>query len=244
MMFDARRRAPTRSALNLFIWWIVVRNLVYVWLWVLHRLRCVGAEFVPRHGPVIYVVNHQSYYDPPAVGCLVTDRPFVAMARATLFRSKVFGWIMRQIGTIPVDQDRADLAAIRAMIAELRGGGCILIFPEGQRTPDGTVGEFSPGLLTIIKRAKAPVVPVAIEGAFDVWSRARKYPRLRGRIVVRAGPPIAAEELLSVPHSEALDRMRRVVETLRLELRAELRERTKGRYPAAGPGDGGYWEVT
>lgn len=244
MIFDARRRAPTRSALNLLLWWEVIRILLYVWLWALHRLRCVGAEFVPRRGPVIYVSNHQSYYDPPIVGCLVTDRPFVAMARASLFRSKVFSWIVHRIGAIPVEQDRADLAAIRAMITELRGGGCVLIFPEGQRTPDGAVGQFSRGLLTIIKRAKAPVVPVAIEGAFDVWPRARKYPRLRGRIAVRAGAPIAAEELLSLPQSEALDRMRRAVETLRLELRAELRERTKGRYPAAGPGDGGYWEVT
>ncbi|MHC4447852.1 MAG: lysophospholipid acyltransferase family protein, partial [Planctomycetota bacterium] len=174
MMFDARRRTPTRSALNLFIWWKVVRDLVYAWLWVWYRLRCSGSENVPRRGPVIYVVNHQSYYDPPIAGCLVTDRPFVAMARATLFRSKVFSWVMRQIGAIPVDQERADLTAIRAMIAELRGGGCVLIFPEGQRTPDGNVGAFSPGLLTIVKRSKAPVLPVAIEGAFDVWPRPRK----------------------------------------------------------------------
>ena len=71
-----------------------------------------------------------------------------------------------------------------------------------------------------------------------MWPRGRTYPKLRGRIRVRAGKAIPADDLLAGSPEEALDRLKQVIETMRLELRAELRQASGGRYPAPGPGDG------
>lgn len=241
-IFDVRRRAPTRSAFAVLFWWTVVASLVRGAFCLMYRLRCTGRAHVPRRGPIVYVANHQSNYDPPIVGSLVGDRPLVCLARVGLFRSKLLAWIILQIGAIPIDRERADAAAMRAAIAELQAGGCILVFPEGARTLDGALGPFKPGMLALLKRADAAVVPIAIEGAYDVWPRGRKRPKLRGRIRVKAAAAIPSDELLRDPPDVAMDRLRRQIETMRLELRHELRQATNGRYPAPAPGDLPYWQ--
>ncbi len=237
-IFQVRRRGPTRSALNVLLWWVVVSRSVHAILWLLYRLRCSGASHVPRRGAIVFVSNHQSLWDPPIVGCLVGDRPFRAMARSSLFGFKPFGWVIGQIGAIPLRRGEPDAAAIRAAIAELRSGGCALVFPEGSRTRDGALRKFHSGVLVLVRRSGAVTVPVAIEGAHDVWPHGRTYPKLRGRIRVKAGKAIPAAHLLAGSPQEALDRLKQVIETMRLELRAELRQASGGRYPAPGPGDG------
>jgi 1-acyl-sn-glycerol-3-phosphate acyltransferase len=217
------------------IWWILVRTVVRFSLWLVYRQRCLGRSNVPVTGPAIFVANHQSHYDPPAVGCLVG--PFASLARATLFDTQPWRWILPRLGAIRLHRGRGDAAALRAAINELKAGGRVLLFPEGARCRDGAVSVFQSGMLVLVRRTGAPVVPVAIEGAFDIWPRTRRYPRLRGRIMLRVGHPIAAQELLEVPHEEAMERLRRAIDAMRLELRRELRDATGGRYPAPGPGD-------
>lgn len=234
---DYRSRAPNRTAAAVVIWWIIVRNLVRLVLWLVYRLRCFGREHVPNKGPVVFAANHQSHYDPPIIGVLVG--PFSSLARSGLFSFKPFGWLLRQCGAIPmVRRGGASAGALRAGVAELQSRGRLLIYPEGSRTRDGTVTPFRPGVLVLLRRVpQSTVVPVAIEGAFDVWPITRRYPRLRGRIMTMAGPGIPAEELLSVTPHEALQRLHGVIDAMRLDLRRKLRERSGGRYPAPGPGD-------
>jgi 1-acyl-sn-glycerol-3-phosphate acyltransferase len=232
---EYRSRLPSRSGLGVFVWWILVRSVVRAGMRVLYRQRCQGRSNLPPNGPAIYVANHQSHYDPPSVGCLVG--PYASLARASLFDTRPWGWIIRQVGGIPLHRGRGDAGALRAAVDVLKAGGRVLLFPEGTRTPDGAVAPFRRGMLVLVKRSGAPVVPVAIEGAFDVWPIHRRYPRLRGRIKTCAGHPIPARELLDVPHQEAMERLRRAIDAMRLELRRELRDETGGRFPTAGPGD-------
>jgi 1-acyl-sn-glycerol-3-phosphate acyltransferase len=138
---------------------------------------------------------------------------------------------------ISLDQSKGDAGAMRAALGELAAGRCVLIFPEGTRTRDGAMHEFKPGAALIIRRSGAPVVPVAIEGAFDVWRIGTSLPRLSGRIAVRAGPALAAEELMRDGTAKALTRMHGLIESMRLELRSRMRRESGGRYPAPGPGD-------
>ena len=99
--------------------------------------------------------------------------------------------------------------------------------------------EFKRGVAVVVKRAKCPVQPVAVEGCFDAWPRGRNFPKLRGiRIAVAFGAPIPHEDLMRDGPDTALERLAREVDRLRLELRAELRRVTKGRYPPPGLGDG------
>lgn len=234
---QCRRRAPTFSRFTVLAIWTLVRHMFYVVLRVLYRLHYDGQSNIPSQGPVIYVANHQSNLDPPAIGCLVWDRPFTSLARASLFKFKPFGWLLRLPGTIPIHRGRGDTPAVRAAIGELKAGGCILMFPEGSRSTDGAVRKFKAGVLVLVRRTKVPVIPIAVEGAFDAWPIGQRFPRLRGRIKVRAGRAIPADELLADTPEVALQRLRCKVDAIRMELRQELRQVTKDRYPAAGPAD-------
>jgi 1-acyl-sn-glycerol-3-phosphate acyltransferase len=222
--------------------WTLVRDLVLVLLALLYRVRRVGASHVPASGPALFVSNHQSHLDPLIAGVLVADRPFASMARASLFRFKPFGAFIRLFGAVPIERGRGDRSAMRAFIDELEHGRCVLLFPEGTRTPDGRVGQFHPGALMLARRGGAPIVPVAIEGAFEVWPRARPRPRLRGRVAVMAGEPLGPGELEHMGDAQVLERLRRQIESMRLELRAGLRRATRGRVPPPGPADRAYWE--
>jgi 1-acyl-sn-glycerol-3-phosphate acyltransferase len=231
------RRAPGWPAINRLIWWNGVRGLIRVFFKFAYRLRIEGEQHVPDTGPIIYVSNHQSHFDPCTVGVLVGDRPFSGMARSTLFRNPILGWIMRSIGVISLDQSKGDAGAFKAALAELQAGRCVLIFPEGTRTRDGAIHEFKPGVALLIRRSGAPVLPVATEGAFDIWPIGTKRPKLTGRMAVRAAPPIAAKELMQDGPEAALLRLRHIIDDLRLDLRARMRRESGGRYPAPGPGD-------
>ncbi|MHC4709926.1 MAG: lysophospholipid acyltransferase family protein [Planctomycetota bacterium] len=232
---EYRSRVRRCSPLQAVVWWVLVRSLVRFVFWIVYRMRCFGRSQVPPSGPAIYVANHQSHLDPPIVGCLVG--PFASLARATLFDSKSMGWILPRLGSIRLHRGRGDAAALRTAIDELKAGGRVLIFPEGERCHDGALNVFQSGMLVLVRRTGAPVVPIAIEGPWDIWPRTREYPRLRGRIAARVGHPITAQELTSEEPEVAMERLRRAIDAMRLELRRELRDATGGRFPAPGPGD-------
>ncbi len=238
---EYRARIPSRSSLQIVVWWIGVRTLSRVLLWLVYRLRCLDRHLIPATGPALYVANHQSHLDPILMGCHVGA--FAPLARTTLFEIPFWGWALAELGGIPLERQKSDVGAMRAAIDVLKAGGRIFIFPEGTRTRDGVIGPFLPGMLVLVKRTGATVVPVALEGARDVWPPSRSRPRLTGRIVSTTGAPISAEELLAGGREAALDLLRRRIETMRLELRQRLRSRTGGRYPPAGPGDQPFWEA-
>ena len=236
-VFQCRRRAPTFSRFTVLAIWTLVRHGFFVFLRVMYRLRYDGQQNIPSEGPVIYAANHQSNLDPPSIGCLVWDRPFTSLARSGLFDNKLFGWLIRLPGAIPIRRGRGDMPAIRAAIEQLQAGGCILMFPEGTRSPDGAIRKFKSGILVLVKRTRATVIPIAIEGAYDAWPIWQRFPHLRGRIKVRAGRAIPADEFLSEQAEITLQRLRCKIDSMRIDLRQELRQATKDRYPAAGPGD-------
>jgi 1-acyl-sn-glycerol-3-phosphate acyltransferase len=201
-------------------WWTLVRFALFLIGKVLYRLRLSGGEHVPHTGPIIFLSNHQSHFDPPLVGILVGDRPFAAIARQSLFKFPL-GPIIRSIGSVAIDRDRGDTGAIKAALAELDAGRCVLIFPEGTRSRDGSIGEFQRGVMLLIKRAPANVsiVPVAVDGSHDAWPPSQRWPRLRGRIAVTAAPPISRDELMRDGSDDAARRLRSMIQSLQQRLR-------------------------
>jgi 1-acyl-sn-glycerol-3-phosphate acyltransferase len=196
-----------------------------------YRLRRHHMERLPRTGPLLVAANHQSHFDPPAIGMGVTSRPLHFLAREGLFKNRLFGWLITAVNSVPVSEEESDVGAIRTILARLSGGVPVLIFPEGSRSPDGELQEFKRGIALLLKRAKCPVVPAAIEGAYDAYPRHRTFPRLLGyRIAVMYGHPIAAEELLKDGPDAALNRLKREIESMRHELRAKLRAATSSRH--------------
>jgi 1-acyl-sn-glycerol-3-phosphate acyltransferase len=222
MRLDFRRRAPGMARWKMLIFWTLVEVFLYHLGRVLYRMRLYGRENVPETGPLIYVCNHQSHFDPPLVGVLVADRPCAFLARASLFKFRPFAWLIRALNAIPLHRAQGSGGALRAAVAELEAGRCVLLFPEGTRTPDGAIHRFKGGFTFLVKRTGATVVPIAVEGARDVWPRQRRFPRLRGRIALKAGRAIDAEELLADGPGAAIARIRNEIETMRQELRANL----------------------
>src|SRR5712672_3763253 len=91
---------------------------------------------VPLKGPVILAANHASFLDPPLVGSGL-KRDINYLARKSLFRYPVLGWILRTVNAVPVDRDGGGAAGLRAIMNRLHAGGAIILFPEGTRTRDG-----------------------------------------------------------------------------------------------------------
>lgn len=203
--------------------WQAMHLLCFTYFVPAYGYRCWGADRVPLTGPTLLVSNHQSFYDPIIVGLPMARRRFYALARKTLWDNGVVGGLIDRLGAIPVDQENpGDLKAMRACMELLSRGEAMLIFPEGARTTDGRTGQFQTGTHLLIKRAKPTVVPVAVDGAYDVWPRRRKLPRPTGRVGVMFGEPIAAESLIEMGASAALSRLSEQVESLRLEVAARL----------------------
>lgn len=242
-MFERiRDRNPNHSVVKSAIY-VFCRTIARWTIRVLFGGRVFHSERVPTEGPVLIVSNHQSFIDPPFVGCFITHRQIAFIARAGLFKFKPFGWLISSINSIPIREDGAgDTAAIKTAISVLGSGFPLVIFPEGSRTPDGALHEFKRGAALLVKRAKCPVVPVAVEGCFDAWSINDKRPHPFGcPIMAMYGHPISYEDLMKDGADAAMERLARIIEDMRHELRAKIRARTGGKYPAKGPGDAHFF---
>jgi 1-acyl-sn-glycerol-3-phosphate acyltransferase len=141
-----------------------------------HRWEISGAENVPVSGPVILASNHASFLDPPLVGA-ATDREINYMARETLFRFPVIGAILRNVNAVPVDREGGGAAGLRAILDRLLGGGGIILFPEGTRSPDGALQKPKSGIGLAIIKSQAPVIPVRVFGTFSALNRRQSIPR-------------------------------------------------------------------
>jgi 1-acyl-sn-glycerol-3-phosphate acyltransferase len=145
-----------------------------------------GTEHIPLDGPLLIVPNHQTYADPPLV-TIPIRRPVFYMAWSRLFTIPVFAGFIRRLRAFPVDIDRSDGQAVREAVRLLRAGEALMIFPEGGRTPDGTLQPFKLGAFRMAVTHRAPVLPVTIVGGWDAWPPDRALPR-RGRITITYHP--------------------------------------------------------
>jgi 1-acyl-sn-glycerol-3-phosphate acyltransferase len=191
---------------------------------VFYRFRRFGAHNIPAEGPCVIVANHQSHMDPPVIGAAIWNRQLTFVARAGLFKNAFFGWTLRSVNAIPIEEgDRAEIATIKKFIERLKQGEIVIVFPEGTRSTDGSLGEFKAGAALLIKRANCPVVPAAIEGAFDAFPRGQHLPTLLGqRVAIAFGEPIDPVELLADGSDAAMQRLKDEVESLRQSLAQRL----------------------
>ena len=181
----------------------VTRAFSKLWLALYNRFEVRGRENVPETGGVMIVANHASFLDIPIVAVSL-PRHVCFVARETLARSRFIAFQMREAGAVLIRRGSADRQALKDMLAHLAAGDCVAVFPEGTRTSDGSVGEFKAGALFAAKRARVPVVPAAIEGAFEAFPRGASLPRPR-KIRVTYGEPIPGTE------PDAMDRARAAI---------------------------------
>ena len=150
-------------------------------------LKVIGREKLITEGAVLIVVNHQSFIDPPLIGSLYQDEIHY-LARKSLFRG-FCGWLYPRWNAIPVDQDRPDMASLKTVIRLLKDGQRVVIFPEGSRTEDGSLGEAAPGVGLVAAKAGAVIQPMRIRGAFEALPRGGNRLNFH-RLCVTIGDPI------------------------------------------------------
>ncbi len=177
----------------------VVLKLCYALARLMFRFRVAGRENLPARGPFLLCPNHQSYLDPIL---LISALPFRVLRNiffvgaSEYFATPFMRWFARKANLIPVDPDTNLLRAMQAGAFGLRHGKVLILFPEGERSIDGVPKKFKKGASILSLHLRAPVVPVALDGVFEVWPRGRSprwgawLPGGSGRISMRIGPPI------------------------------------------------------
>ena len=176
-----------------------------------------GTENVQPERPCIYIMNHQSNFDVPAV-FMALPVPICFVAKAELRKIPIFGHAMDALGMIFIDRSNPERAieSIKAGAALIRGGVNVMAFPEGTRSPDGEIGRFKRGIFTLAMEARVPIVPMAITGSWDVLPPGVTVPRA-GEIRIKIGQAIEVE------HSEMAE-LRSEVRDAVVALFDELRE--------------------
>jgi 1-acyl-sn-glycerol-3-phosphate acyltransferase len=155
---------------------------------IFYRFRILHRERMIQTGPVIVAMNHQSFFDPPLAGN-ACDRAIYFLAKKSLMKVALLRWLLPKLNVIPVDLEGVDRSAIKALIRVLQSGESALVFPEGSRTPDGTLQPAEPGVGLVIAKTRAPVVPMRIFGAHEAWPIGGKI-RLGPRITIVVGETI------------------------------------------------------
>ena len=184
------------------------------------RVKYINSKNVPKKGPTLLVSNHQSFLDPPAIGCGYF-RPTNFLARKTLFKFKPFAKLIDSVDAIPLETNGLGFQGIKETLRRLKNGEAVLIFPEGSRTFDGELAPFTSGYATIAMKTNATIVPIAIAGAFEAYPRTKKFPSIfKPAVKVEYGEPITSDsyagktdaeicELVESRVKEIFDRIRR-----------------------------------
>lgn len=200
-------------------WYKLARRSCWVFCVMFFRYRVRGRENVPQEGPVILASNHQSFLDPVFCGIGV-KRHLVYVARDTLFRLPFFGRLIHSVNAIPVSRDKADIAAMRAIIARLQGGAAVCLFPEGTRTRDGRIVPVKAGFGLLCRRARAVVVPVLVDGGFETWPRHKMLPS-PGAITVHFGTPMSPAHIETMTNEELADHLTRTLRQMQHDVRLQ-----------------------
>jgi long-chain acyl-CoA synthetase len=200
------------------------------------RVEVSGLEQLPATGPLIISPNHQSYLDPfvllSALPLRIARQLFFVGA-TEYFESPLTRWLAQQVSLVPVDPDAGLVPAMQAGAYGLGRGRILVLFPEGERSIDGSVKHFKKGAAILSRQLQVPIAPVAINGLFAIWPRNRPLawrrllPGSGARVRLTFGTPIrpAAAVDSAMPPAEAYD-----------AITAELRRRVEGMWKATEGG--------
>ena len=177
------------------LYWFLKHILIGPWLKVLFRPWVEGGEHIPASGPAILASNHLSFSD-SFLFPLMVDRHITFLAKSDYFtgrgiKGRLIAWFFRGVGQVPVDRSggRASEAAIHTGVRILSQGDLLGIYPEGTRSPNGTMYRGRTGLARMALESMAPVIPVAMINTYEIQPPGRLLPRLL-RVGIRIGEPL------------------------------------------------------
>ncbi|MEO6236239.1 MAG: lysophospholipid acyltransferase family protein [Vicinamibacterales bacterium] len=180
------------------------------WSWLILKTTGVtvsvnGLERLDRSRSYVFASNHQSIYDIPI---LFASLPFQLriIAKASLGRIPFMGWHLRRTGHVLVDRAKPAAGVVKKMARLVAAGHSLIVFPEGTRGTDGSVGRFKGGSFLIALDAALPVVPISVRGSRHVMFRGRLMV-CPGHVTVTVHEPI---DTANVPREAVRDFSSRV----------------------------------
>ncbi|MSR23049.1 MAG: 1-acyl-sn-glycerol-3-phosphate acyltransferase [Gemmatimonadetes bacterium] len=214
----------------------IYRLIQIVSAWCLRRLAGVhveGLQNVPASGPCILVANHQSALDPVLLQSSC-PRTVYTMTKSTQFASPFFRVFLGWTRTFPTRRYRVDPQSVRILLRLLGEGEAVCLYPEGERSWDGVLQPLRKGAVRVLLHDGVPVIPVGIEGTYDVLPRWASRPRRGYAMYLRFGAPLdlgvhrtRAEREAALPEAEEL--LRSVLRKLSGEVSREAERVSNGR---------------
>ena len=202
--------------------WYMVSRLIQVVALDRFDLQVRGIEKLPKHGPYIISSNHQSYLDPVILASVlpppVFDKVF-AVGTSEIFGQGFMLRLARSLRVVVVDPDANLIPAMRAGTFGLRQGRPLILYPEGERSIDGTPRIFKKGAAILSIHLQVPIVPVAIEGFYEAWPRNKSFQGFKPVKIVFGAP------IIPPPESEASEE---TYEKLTGELKSRVVEMWEG----------------
>ncbi|GFM54270.1 MFS transporter [Pseudomonas cichorii] len=206
-------------AVNAYIFKIVPEFTMRFMIWLLshsmYRVEHRNLDLIPEEGPALLVCNHVSFVDALLIGGAVR-RPIRFVMYYKIYRLPVLNFIFRTAGTIPIAGRNEDLEiyeqAFQRIARYLADGELVCIFPEGKLTRDGEISGFKGGMSRVLEETPVPVIPLALQGlwgSFFSYAPDKKlFRRLWSRVVLVAGPAIAADAAMPADVREQVKALR------------------------------------
>lgn len=197
-------------------------------------LRVTGLEKVPARDPYIISSNHQSFLDPIIMGSLLpwpVFRELFSVGTSEIFGTGFMRRLASWLRVIVVDPDANLIPAMRAGAFGLRHGRILILYPEGERSIDGTPKVFKKGAAILSIHLQVPIVPVAIEGFHEAWPRGKPFQKF-APLQITFGDPIYPPPETQASEA-AYERLTAELKTRVVGMWNQLRgERSKGKITA------------
>lgn len=192
----------------------VAHRCAQVWSrWILKttgvRVRLHGAPPEASAGSCVYVANHQSIYDIPVVFATLPTQLRI-LAKASLGRIPFLGWHLHRSGHVLVDRSNPGPSVMRKMEDLVREGASLIVFPEGTRSDDGTLGRFKAGAFIIAIDHHLPIVPLTLAGTSAIMCKGHVTTR-PGDVDVTVHPAVSTAGLVRDDVRALIDQVRAVI---------------------------------
>ena len=172
------------------MWYLLGARIAWLLLW---RIKVIGKENIPSHGPLIIVVNHQSFADGILLGVIfLSISRLHFFAKKQLFKYRPVRWILKKWNLHPINREGGDIDAIRLSLQLLEQKHMVVVIPEGHRSKDGVLQKGKEGAAYLAMKTDVPVLPVGIERTGgSLFKILCTFPR----ITIRIGAPITMQDV-------------------------------------------------
>ena len=184
------------------------------WAWLILkttgvRVRARGLEDLDRSRSYVIAANHQSIYDIPIIFTTVPLQLRI-VAKESLGRIPFLGWHLQRTGHLLIDRKNPGSGILKRMASLVRGARSVIVFPEGTRSADGTVGRFKGGIFLLAIDSSLPVLPISIARSRFVMTKGQLMVRPE-EVTVTVHPAVSTDGVTRERAREFAEEVRRII---------------------------------